>query len=258
MDELPVDDGLIVAAAANLAAWHDSSIHALGSTTSTGSWWWTSSSPRPWIYFTAIALRPPRSAGDRRASNCELATHLDDPDGAFQAVCESFDRVGLDDQGLHLRTRGLWFRRPAGPAPAGGPPGGPSGDELEIVRVEAEDDLHDYERVTCAAFRAPPPVAPFEIHAPGILDDPRMHVLLGRVDGEIAGGAMAYVTDDLVGIYGVGVVPGHRGRGHATALTTTALALAPDRPAVLQPSAEAEHLYRRLGFAEIGGFTHWG
>ena len=85
-----------------------------------------------------------------------------------------------------------------------------------------------------------------------------MHVLLGRVDGEIAGGAMAYVTDDLLGIYGVGIVPGHRGHGHATALTTAALALAPDRPAVLQPSAEAENLYRRIGFTEIGRFTHWG
>ncbi len=167
-------------------------------------------------------------------------------------MCESFDRYDVESTGLHHRTTGRWFTRPAGAPPEG------SGSELEIVVIETEDDLHDYERATCAAFRAPPPVAPFEIHAPGILDDPRMHVLLARVEGEIAGGAMAYLTDDLLGIYGVGVVPGHRGHGHATALTTEALALAPDRPAVLQPSAEAESLYRRLGFTEVGRFTHWG
>jgi len=254
MDEPPGDDGLIVAAAANLAAWHDSSIHALGSGTSRGSWWWTAATPRPWIYFTAIALRSPETAAERRAFDLELATHLDDPAGAFQAVCESFDRFELEDEGLHLRSRGRWFTRPPGPLPADAT----APDELEIVRVTTEDDLHDYERATCAAFRAPPPVAPFEIHARGILADPRMHVLLGRVDGEIAGGAMAYVTDDLLGIYGVGVVPEHRGRGHATAFTTAALALAPDRTAVLQPSAEAERLYQRIGFAEFGRFTHWG
>ncbi|MGZ4759977.1 MAG: GNAT family N-acetyltransferase, partial [Acidimicrobiales bacterium] len=129
---------------------------------------------------------------------------------------------------------------------------------LEITTVTDEGDLSDYEWATCAAFRAPPPVAPFEIHAPGILDDPNMHVLLGRVDGEIAGGAMAYVTPELLGIYGVGTVPGHRGRGYATALTCAALRIASDRPAVLQPSAEAEALYRRLGFERVGTFTHWG
>jgi ribosomal protein S18 acetylase RimI-like enzyme len=253
MDEVePIDDELIIAGAANLAAWHDSSIHALGLPTSSGSWWWTASTPRPWIYFTAIALRPPLTDPDRRSFDRELLTHLEDPNGAFQAVCESFDRYDMDGTGLHHRTTGRWFTRPPGTPPEG------RESELEIVVVETEDDLHDYERATCAAFRAPPPVAPFEIHAPGILHDPRMHVLLGRVDGEIAGGAMAYITDDLLGIYGVGIVPGHRGHGHATALTTAALALAPDRPAVLQPSAEAESLYRRLGFTEVGRFTHWG
>ena len=69
---------------------------------------------------------------------------------------------------------------------------------------------------------------------------------------------MAYVAAGVNGLYGVGTVPGERGRGYATALTRAGLALAPDRPAVLQPSPAAARLYRRLGFVEIGSFTHWG
>ena len=265
MDERSGDD-LLSAAAANLAAWHESSIRALGLSTTTGSWWWTAATPRPWIYFTAVALHAPGSKAERREFEQELAAHLDDPLGSFQAVCESFDRFDLGQlasgpSGLVLRTTGRWFTRPAGPppeAPATRDDDAGPATRLEITLVTSEDDLYDYECTTCAAFRAPPPIAPFEIHAPGILADPDMHVLLGRVDGALAAGAMAYVTDDLLGIYGVGTVPGQREHGYATALTRAALALAPDRPAMLQPSAEAEGMYRRLGFVEVGRFTHWG
>ena len=41
-------------------------------------------------------------------------------------------------------------------------------------------------------------------------------------------------------------------------MSRAALAIAPDRTAVLQPSAEAQSLYHRLGFVEVGRFTHWG
>jgi GNAT superfamily N-acetyltransferase len=258
MEERPVDD-LLISGAANLAAWHDSSVRALGLATSRTSWWWTAPTPRPWIYFTAITLRPPRSRDDRAELDRELVAHLDDPRGSFQAVCETFDRVDLSEaagapSSLFHRTTGRWYvRRPQEDRGGEGAP-----QDLQIITVRDEDDLHDYEKATCAAFRAPPPVAPFEIHAPGILEDPAMHVLLARVDGDIAGGAMAYETDDMIGIYGVGVVPGLRGRGYATALTQAAMALAPDRATVLQPSAEAQSLYHRLGFEEVGRFTHWG
>jgi predicted GNAT family acetyltransferase len=69
---------------------------------------------------------------------------------------------------------------------------------------------------------------------------------------------MAYVTDAVVGIYGVGTVPTHRRRGYAHALTAACLAIEPDRPAILQPSAAAASLYRRLDFVDVGPFTHWG
>ena len=67
-----------------------------------------------------------------------------------------------------------------------------------------------------------------------------------------------HVDDSVLGVYGVGTVPGHRGRGYARALTLAVLDLAPDRPATLQPSDAAAPMYRSLGFEEIGRFSHWG
>jgi GNAT superfamily N-acetyltransferase len=125
--------------------------------------------------------------------------------------------------------------------------------------VRSVGELVEFEAATCAAFSSPPPEVPLCIHGAGILDDPAMQVLVARDrHGHVVSGAMAYVDERVVGLYGVGTVPGHAGQGLATAVTTAVLALVPDRPAILQPSAEAAPLYRRLGFVEVGRFAHWG
>jgi ribosomal protein S18 acetylase RimI-like enzyme len=256
-------DPLLDAAAANLAGWHDCSVRALGFAASAGRWWWLAPTPSPWIYFTAIELRHPASGRERRAARTELERHLEDPAGSFEAVCDSFGDLDLASLGLARRANGLWYARPPGAPPRLDPP--PTG--LAITEVTERTDLAAFEAATCAAFNAPPPVTPFDIHAPAILDDPAMHVLIARLAsservgdgvGDVVAGAMAYVADGVVGIYGVGTVPGHRRSGYATALTNACVALAPDRPATLQPSAEAAALYRRLGFVEVGRFSHWG
>jgi predicted GNAT family acetyltransferase len=68
---------------------------------------------------------------------------------------------------------------------------------------------------------------------------------------------MAYLSAGLNGIYGVATIPQARGRGFATAMTLAALAVDPDRMAMLQPSNAARSMYRKLGFREIGRFSHW-
>jgi predicted GNAT family acetyltransferase len=69
---------------------------------------------------------------------------------------------------------------------------------------------------------------------------------------------MVHLAAGVAGIYGVTTLAPFRGRGYATALTRATLALAPDRPAVLQPTPAAAEIYRRLGFAPIGTARHWG
>jgi GNAT superfamily N-acetyltransferase len=247
------DQALLEAAAENLAGWHQSSVGALGFGSATGPWWWTSPTPGPWIYFTAILRRNPHGRRDISDAVDALRAHLDDPGGSYEAVCDSFGVLDLEPLGLTRRMPGLWYARPAGPPPREADPPG-----LTITAVRAEHDLEAFEQATCAAFGAPPPVTRFDIHAPGILEDPAMHVLVGRQDGSVVAGAMAYRAGGVLGIYGVGTVPRHRRRGHASALTRACLALDPMAAATLQPSIEAAGLYRRLGFTEVGRFVHWG
>lgn len=246
------DVALVAAATDNLIGWHDSSVRALGFTTRRTARWWTSPTPGPWIYFTAIQAEPAPTRAARQAARDELRAHLEDPDGGFEAVCVSFADLDLHADGLVPRTRGLWYARPSAPRPEPTPSG------LDIVEVTDPTELAEFEQATSAAFGAPSPVAPFDVHARGVLDDPRMHVLIGRHHGEVVSGAMAYETGAVVGLYGVGTIPGHRHRGWARAITGAALALVPDRPAVLQPSPAAARMYRAMGFVEIGHFAHWG
>jgi ribosomal protein S18 acetylase RimI-like enzyme len=255
----PDDDGdmgsgdLLAPAIANLVAWHESSVTALGFPGRIGRHWWTCPTPQPWIYFTAIELDAVATGRSRRASRDELDVHLDDPRGAFQAVCVSYDDVDLGAAGLTRRSEGRWYARP----PAAAPPDEVPRD-LEITEVRDHAALAEFEVATCAAFGSPPPTAPFDVHAPAVLDDPAMRILVGRHDGEVVCGAMGYVDDRVVGIYGVGTVPGQRARGYARALTLAVLDLAPGLAATLQPSDAAARMYRRLGFEEIGRFSHWG
>jgi Acetyltransferase (GNAT) family len=253
---------MLAAAVDNLIAWHDVSIRALGFPTALGRYWWTSPTPAPWIYFTAISRRPLVGRAQRQEAVAELRTHLDDPRGGFQAICASHADLDLawGSTGLALRSRGLWYARPAG-ATAVVPSSSwldAEPDDLVIETVAGPGPLAEYESATTAAFGGLAPVTPGDIHAPGILAGSGLHVLVGRHDTRVVAGAMAQLSAGVIGLYGVGTVPGARGRGYATALTRAALALAPDRPAVLQPSPAAARLYRRLGFDEVGAFTHWG
>ena len=68
---------------------------------------------------------------------------------------------------------------------------------------------------------------------------------------------MAYVGDDLVGVYGVTVVRDARRHGYGAALAWQATTVAPALPAALQPSPMAVRVYERLGYASIGHFTPW-
>jgi ribosomal protein S18 acetylase RimI-like enzyme len=66
---------------------------------------------------------------------------------------------------------------------------------------------------------------------------------------------MGYRGDGAIGIYGVTTLPSARGRGYASALTR--VLIDPAIPAVLSPSIEAQNLYLRLGFEQVGMLTQW-
>jgi GNAT superfamily N-acetyltransferase len=254
---------LHAAAAANLAAWHTSCTRALGLRPTTGERWWTCAMPAPNIYYSAISVAAAPTRRTRAEMVEALGPHSRDRTTSLLSVSDTWDQLDLRTFGLHRRSVGSWFARP--PA-SGGPPSAdiaaragvtrPGAVPLRVEEVTDADGLATFERAMVAGFEARPPVARFDIHGPAILDDPAMHVLTGSVGDEVVACSMTYVTE-VAGIYGVATLPAHRGRGYASTMTEAAAAVAPDRTAVLQPTARAEGLYRRLGFEAFGSFSHW-
>ena len=240
---------LIEEAARNLAAWHETSVRALGVTSEYGPHAWITNGPIHFIYLSCVTLAPLPDPRERQRLSAEVTAYFAETTREV-AVCDCWDELDLARAGF---TRALepWLARPAGAAPHVTIP-----PELEIIHVEDAATLRAFEETAAAGFEAPIP-APFTMHAPAILNDPRFHLWLGRVDGRGASVAMAYAGERVTGVYGVATVPEFRRRGYGAALTWQATLVNPDVPAVLNPSAMGAALYDRMGYRRFADFAFW-
>lgn len=231
-------------AAMTMAHWHATSVEALGHAS---IWWpgmWATNGAIPGLYLNAIVF------GVREIGH--LTSFVGDcPPTRRLAIADGTNQLDLAQLGLQREQPRPCFWRAPGQTGAPRLPG-----ELEIVQVTTRDLLADFEATSVEGFEAER-VPRWAWHAPGVLADPRFRLWLGKVDGRGVGAAMAYADDDLIGIYGVTVVPGARRRGYGAALTWQAIQANPRLPAALQPSDRAVAMYRRLGFAPIGLFSAW-
>jgi GNAT superfamily N-acetyltransferase len=84
-----------------------------------------------------------------------------------------------------------------------------------------------------------------------------LHLLLGLLDDVPVATAMAAVATDVVLVNGGATVAAVRGRGIGSVMTSAALGVVPDRPAVLGTSLLGRHVYEHLGFAEVAVPTWW-
>jgi hypothetical protein len=233
---------LVAAAAANLAAWHDLHLRSLGHHSGWRDGLWLTPDAVPVIFFSAIAVRP---GADHRVVAAGTA-----PSG-WSAACDPWQELPLADLGYQHVSDQPWMSRPAGQISGVRLPPG-----LVIERVASVADLVRFEATAAAGFESGA-VAPHTWHGPDVLTDPRLAMWLGLVDGDPVSVSMGFREAGVLGIYGVATIPAMRRRGFATALTVQAIAIDPDVPAVLQPSALAEPLYRRLGFTRFGAFRTW-
>jgi hypothetical protein len=168
-------------------------------------------------------------------------------------VCDPWQTVDLSDHGFKAWRREPWMYRPPGESSEAPPP------ELEIIRVTTPAEVETLELVSVRGFSndESQTISPGTFHPPSILEDPRMVLWLGQVEGKPVGAAMSYRTDEAVGIFGVTTIPTARRRGYGGALTSVALLTDTGLPAVLAPSPEGEPVYARLGFERVGELLIW-
>jgi ribosomal protein S18 acetylase RimI-like enzyme len=221
-----------------VAGWHASWLTALGLHSESDGQVWRALEAPPFIYFAAITLRP-----DVPEPSVALAPG---------SICDAWQTLDLKPFGFRVWRREPWFIRHAGPVSVETPP------ELEIVRVTTAAGVEELELVSTRGFGSEDAtIRPGFIHPPAILDDRRMVLWLGRVDGKAVGAAMSYRTDEAVGIFGVTTIASARRRGYGGALTRAAMLADEGLPAILAPSEEGEDLYRGLGFEQVGELSIW-
>ncbi|MFN2488718.1 MAG: GNAT family N-acetyltransferase [Actinomycetota bacterium] len=227
------------------AQWHASWLTALGLRWERRASVWRAVDPPPFIYWTAITLAEDASTSDvwdARGTVCDSWSSLDlAPFGFEEADREAFEE----------RAREPWFLRPTGELSAEEDP-----PNLDIAQVSTPAQVAEFESVSVRGFENEgASIEIGAIHPASILADARMTMLIGRVGGEAVAAAMSYRTDTAVGIYGVTTIMSARGRGYASSLTCALID--PEAPVVLSPSPEAENLYRRLGFEQVGELRQW-
>jgi hypothetical protein len=168
-------------------------------------------------------------------------------------VCDSWSTLDLGPFGFEVHESEAWFYREPGVLPPEDMP-----PELELVLVSTAAEVREFEAVSVRGFEnETATVTPGSIHPAVILEDPRMVLWLGRVDGTAVAAAMSYTTETAVGVFGVTTVASARRRGYATALTRACVMADTELPSILAPSAEAERLYQRLGFRRVGELRKW-
>jgi GNAT superfamily N-acetyltransferase len=93
-----------------------------------------------------------------------------------------------------------------------------------------------------------------EIFRSTLVDDPAFRIVVGYADGVPVTGAVAIMSDGVVGVYAVGTAEHARRLGFGEAATWAAVEAGVQAGcsiAVLQSSEMALGLYRRMGFVEV-------
>ncbi len=131
------------------------------------------------------------------------------------------------------------------PAAIPAPPRG-----LKIQEVRTPGELVAYREAAFQSFGYPVKAAPLFLNE-GLLGLPQVRLYAGLVEDAVVATAMLIATGTVAGIYWVGTLEGHRGRGYGGAVTWAAVAGGVElgcRQASLQASKLGRPVYARMGF----------
>ena len=246
---MPAD--LMLAAARNMAAWHDWQIKSHGLATRYSKSLWSCAQPAPVIFLNAITVSPQTSSG-ASASESEIDGLVRARPGDDLRVCDSWQSLDLGALGFVVENPNPVYARPPGTTSEVSTP-----SELWIREVANRDDLEEFELASIEGFESPRGGKPLRWHSEASLGNADMRYYIGSVGGRAVSVSIGCVSDGVIGVYGVATAPDHRRRGYGTAMTQVALSAAPGLPAVLEPSPEGASMYRKMGFAEVGQIVHW-
>lgn len=135
----------------------------------------------------------------------------------------------------------------------------PNETVADITEVTDSDMLDEFIKIIATVFEAPEEIAR-QVNPASLLDDGDIRMFVGRVDGETVACGRLVRTDDVAGVYGIGVDERFRRQGIGEAMSWTVLRAGRDAGCeigALQSSEMAYSLYQRMGFETLVTYHHF-
>lgn len=197
----------------------------------------------------AVLLRPVLDAHDRLLDDVAAFFEPDDANTPF-LVLSGTPLPDLTGHGWELMGHPPLMLRAAGPTDVPRPEG------LEIVEVQDDATLAEFDRTMVEAFPVPPMQGLRQFSA-GVLDAPGWRMWLGYLDGQPVATAAAHMTDAFVDVEWISAREECRGRRIGEAMTWQATLAAPELPAMLFASDLGQPVYERMGYLRLSRLTLW-
>jgi GNAT superfamily N-acetyltransferase len=200
----------------------------------------------PFGYDNAVVLTAPPRAEELPALLAAAGAFF--PPERWWVLLSLFATPDLGPYGLSPVGHPPVMLRPPAPAP-------PPHPGLDVRAVTDEATLADFGRTLVTGYGIQ------DIGVPAIADlslvGSLLHLYVGYADGEPVATAGSAVHHGVVEIDWVAVLPEVRGRGYGGAVTSAAVAVAPELPSLLIASDDGQPVYRRLGFWDLFRATMW-
>lgn len=129
---------------------------------------------------------------------------------------------------------------------------------IGVIEVSPSDD--EFADTFIAGFGLPPFVRDPMQELLGAFDGPEQVALLAYRSGNPAGVGTGFISGETLGIYNVATVPGERGQGVGTAITSALMGGGRNRGcthAILHTTPMGRPVYEKLGFEEVCSTAQW-
>lgn len=128
-----------------------------------------------------------------------------------------------------------------------------------ITEVTDADALEQFTQVFAEVFGMPGTLSK-QANPESMLEDPDIELFVGRIDEQAVACGQLVKTDDVAGVYSIGVTEEFRRRGLGEAMTWKTLRAGREagcEVGALQSSEMAHSLYQKMGFETVTNYHHY-